>query len=79
MIDKQYKELLERSLEVDKVLTSKVKEAINQDKYTGRDWTGNLILTYDNLRRQNIETIIRINTYLQDKNFELKTKEEKSN
>lgn len=76
MVDKEYKELLDRAKEIDKVLTKKVIEAIELDKYTGRDWTGNLILTYDNMRRQNIETILRMNTYLQDKNF--KSNEEKN-
>lgn len=76
MVDKEYKELLDRAKEIDKVLTKKVIEAIELDKYTGRDWTGNLILTYDNMRRQNIETILRMNTYLQDKNF--KNNEEKN-
>lgn len=69
MVDKEYKQLIERALKVDELLTKKVIDAIEIDKYSGRDWTGNLILTYDNLRRQNIETIIRMNTYLQDKNF----------
>lgn len=66
------KEVLDRIVELDKLFSEIVKEELaNRNK---KDWNINNFATFDNFRRQNLESLYKANTYLSDDTFKNKVK-----
>lgn len=67
--------LLERAIKIDEKLSNYILKEIDINYELPNDkWNANKLVTYDNLRRTNLEIICKINTFFNDKNFEYEPK-----
>lgn len=79
-MDQTKKELLDRLLKIDSKMSQMVLDLLNDNEKMSNDkWNANRLATIDNLRRANIESIIKVSLHLTSTNYQVEAKETKQN